>query len=545
MSSLKYKSDVIIVGGGIAGICAALELISAGKKVLLFERGGEKEFGGLGIWSFGGMFFVDTPEQRRGGIKDNTSLALRDWHNVAHFEDDDYYPIKWAEQYVHMCTPHVYSWLKKEGIKFFPVVHWVERGQYIPGNSYPRFHLVWGTGHGLTTRLISNLKNHPNASSHLEIKYEHKVEEISKTNNRVSGVRGIMENEEKGTFEATGDVTIIASGGMGGNLEKVRTHWHKDWGIPPKVILNGASPNQDGTLHDAAVKIDAQVTHLDRNWHYAAGVHHPRPHHQEHGLSLVPCKSALWLDYTGKRFGPEPLITAYDTRLLVETICQQKKKYSWQVLNMKIAKKELAISGSEFNQTIRDKKLFGFLKTLLFGNSALVKDMLDNCVDFVTAMSISELVDKMNALEGTNDVSLKNVKDSIEHYDEIVTRPKKYHNDEQLRRIGHARQYRGDRVRTCKFQKIFDKNSLPLIAIREHILSRKTMGGIQSDLQSRVLSKPINGKQHVIPDLYAIGECAGFGGGGMHGKGALEGTFLGSCVLTARIAAAHINGKTI
>ena len=514
MSTLKYNTEIIIVGGGIAGITAAYELLDRNKKVLLLERGAKKDFGGLAMQSFGGMFFVDTPEQRRGGIKDSADLALRDWYQVAQFEENDYYPKQWAAQYVNRCTPHVYTWLKERGIKFFPVVHWVERGQYVPGNSYPRFHIVWGTGHGLTTRLIQNLINHPKAASNLIIKYNHKVEEIISTGGRVSGASGIVEKDERKEFEAIADTTIIASGGMGGNIEKVKQNWYKPWGTPPKIILNGASKYCDGIVHDAAESINANITHLDKNWHYAAGVHHPRPHHQGHGLSLVPCKSALWLDYTGKRFGPIPLVTAYDTRYLVETICAQEKKYSWQMLNIIIANKEFAISGSEFNDAIREKKIFQFLKTTLLGNKKLVKDMIDNCPDFVMANSIEELVDKMNTLQGTNDVSLANVKESVERYDEMISRPQKYHNDEQLRRIAHARQYRGDRVRTCKFQKIFDKNALPLIAIREFILSRKTLGGIQTDLQSRVLTQPFNGQQETIPDLYAIGEVAGFGGGG-------------------------------
>jgi predicted oxidoreductase len=387
------------------------------------------------------------------------------------------------------------------------------------------------------------LLSHPKASSHLKILFQHKVENITFDGDRVSGVTGVFERAHP--FRAEGETTVLAAGGMGGSLQKVRQHWYKAWGPPPKVILNGASVYTDGLIHDAAEAINANITHLDKSWHYAAGVHHPRPHHDGHGLSLVPCKSALWLDYTGKRFGPIPLITGYDTRFLVETICRQPKKYSWQVMNLKIAHKEFAISGAEFNTAIREKNLPGFLKTILFGNKELVRDMLDNCPDFVMADTLEELVEKMNHLEGSQDVQLENVKKSVRSYDRMIAGPVKYHNDEQIRRIAHARQYRGDRIRTCKFQMIEDKSAMPLIAIREFILSRKTLGGIQTDLQSKVLTKPSSGEQNVIPDLYAIGENAGFGGGGMHGMGALEGTFLGACVLTARVAAADILGKTI
>ena len=541
----EYKADAVIVGGGIAGITAAIELMNEGQKVLVVDRDVEEELGGLAKWSFGGMFFVDSPLQRRAGIKDNVSLALRDWNSVADFGEHDHLPKLWAEQYVSMCTDHIYRWLTKEhGTKFFPVVHWVERGLYKPGNSYPRFHMVWGTGKGLTDDLIRSMRNHPKAASLLKMVYRHKAEELIVEEGRVVGVLG-KDEESDVPFIAKGENVLVATGGMGGNIQRVKDTWYKPWGEPPEVILNGSHPYALGDMHDAVEKIEGNVTNLDWHWHYAAGVRHPRPKWKDHGLSLVPPKSALWLDHTGKRFGPNPLITAYDTRWTVEEICKQEKKYSWQVLNMKIMIKEFAISGSESNEAIRDKNLFKFLKDILFGNKKLVNDMLDNSPDFVTANSIEELVDKMNALQGTDDVSLDHVKESVFHYDENIDRGEKYHNDEQLRKIAHARQYRGDRVRTCKFQKIVDPKAMPLVAIRESILSRKTLGGIQTDLGGRVMSKPVNGKSQPIPGLFAIGEAAGFGGGGSHGKGALEGTFLGGCVLTARIAAKTIVDKKL
>ncbi len=324
----------------------------------------------------------------------------------------------------------------------------------------------------------------------------------------------------------------------------MRENWYKPWGQPPKTILNGSHIYAIGDMHDAVKKISGNVTHLDWNWHYAAGVRHPRPEWKDHGLSLIPPKSALWLNYRGERFGPIPLITSYDTRWLVEEICKQDKKYSWQVLNMKIMMKEFAVSGAESNAAMRDKKFFGFVKDILFGNKTLVNDML-NSPDFVTAQSLEELVEKMNALEGTDDVQIDAVKNAVGKYDEQIDRGQKFHTDEQLRRIAHARQYRGDKVRTCKFQKIVAPDAMPLVAIRESILSRKTLGGIQTDLESRVMATTTIGSQQPIPGLYAIGEAAGFGGGGMHGKGALEGTFLGGCVLTARVAAKSISGKTL
>lgn len=536
----EYQADVVIVGGGIAGITTAIELLNFNKKVLIIDRDTKENFGGLAKESFGGMFFVDTPIQRKSGIKDSPEQAFEDWCSVANFGESDFLPKKWAKTYVYNSTPKVYDWLRDKGVSFFPVVHWVERGLFKPGNSVPRFHMVWGTGSELTNILIKTLFDHPQASTHLQIIYQHKVNELQKESNRISGVIGINESTGE-VFNANGKQVVVAAGGMGGNIKRVRDNWYKPWGTPPEVILNGAHKYALGDLHDAVENQKGVITHLDKNWPYAAGVNHPRPQREGHGLSLVPPKSALWLDFTGKRFGPIPLITAYDTRFTVEQICKQKKKYSWQVLNMKIAYKEFAISGSESNKAMRNKSWLGFIKTILFGNKDLVHDMLDNCIDFVTANTIDELVSKMNTLEGTDDVKLEHVKEAIGKYDKQIDLGPKFHNDDQLRRIAHTRQYRGDKVRTCKFQKIHDPKAGKLIAIREHILSRKTLGGIQTDLDCKVMGldgSPMEG-------LYAVGEVAGFGGGGMHGVGTLEGTFLGGCILTGRMAAYAIVDKKL
>lgn len=540
MSNLYNSSDAIIIGGGIAGIVSALELLKLDKKVVLFERGKEENLGGLAKVSFGGMFFVDTPIQRRSGIKDSAELAYSDWCRVANFNKDDHYPKLWAKHYVYHCKNYVFEWLKEEGVKFFPVVHWVERGLFRPGNSYPRFHLVWGTGHELIRVLLSNLLQHPKAKTHLTLKCEHKVEEFIVHNKRIVGVKGVDENKQE-TFTAEANAVVIASGGIGGSIKRVKENWYKPWGDPPETILNGSHPYADGLLHDKAQEQNAKITHMDKMWPYAAGVHHPRPSIADEGLSLVPPKSALWMNYKGERIGPMPLITAYDTRFLVEQVCKQEKKYSWQVLNRKIADKEFAISGAEFNQAIRDKKLLSFLKTLLFGNKELVDDMINNCKDFVVANTIEELADKMNELTGDNDVDVEALKEAVSSYDDNIARGSKFFNDEQLRRIAHTRRYSGDKVRTSKFQQINDPKAGPLIAIREFIVSRKTLGGIQTDLQCKVMDND----GEIIPGLFSTGESAGFGGGGMHGQGALEGTFLGGCVFTARIVAHTIADKPL
>ncbi|WP_100715435.1 FAD-binding protein, partial [Leptospira perolatii] len=369
----------------------------------------------------------------------------------------------------------------------------------------------------------------------LGIVFDARVKSLTRTNGRIDGC--IAQETKTGReliFKA--DHVVIASGGIAGNLMQVRKHWPKHLGQTPETLLNGSHPFAMGDLHAQAQKFGAQVTHLDKMWNYAAGVHHPNPKMENHGLSLVPPKSALWLDSNGERIGPQPLVTGFDTRFLVEQVCKQKEKYSWQVMNWKIAVKELAVSGSEFNDEIRNKNLIGFLKTVWFGNEGLVKLLTNECVDFVIANSVGELAEKMNQLAGRNSVRPEVLEKTIRAYDDRIDRGKSFRNDDQLRRIAQLREYRGDRVRTCNFQKILDPKAKPLIAIREFILTRKSMGGLQTDLRSRVLDT----KGKVIPGLYAVGEAAGFGGGGIHGKGALEGTFLGGCVLTSRFAVRSI-----
>ena len=537
MDSLKYKSDVVIIGGGIAGITCALELLDSNLKVILIDRDDRENFGGLAKESFGGMFFVDTPHQRRLGIKDSIDIATRDWFSFAEFDDGDLWQKKWAEKYIQQCRDDVYFWLRERSIKFFPVVHWVERGLHQPGNSFPRFHMVWGTGYELTISLIKHLEAHENVKN-LTLLYNHKGEEFTTVNGKVSGISGIDESNGA-TFEIEADHVVVATGGIAGNIEKVKENWYKPWGTPPEVILNGSHKFALGDFHDKISDIKGKVCHLDKMWNYAAGVHHHRPKHEFQGLSIIPPKSAIWLNSKGRRIGPIPLISGFDTRFLVEQVCRQEKKYSWQVMNMKIANKEMAISGSEFNTALREKNWIGFIKSALIGNKSLVSELVAENQDVITANSIEELAGKMNKLTGTNEVKIDLLIESISNYDQNIDRGQKYFNDEQLRRISYLRQYRGDRVRTCKFQKIDDKKAYPLVAIREFILSRKTLGGIQTDLGCRVLLDN-NKSDETIPGLYAVGEAAGFGGGGMHGKRSLEGTFLGGCVLTGRVAAQTI-----
>jgi predicted oxidoreductase len=539
MQNESFQADVIIVGGGLSGIVAALELLQNGKKVLLIDRDKSENFGGLAKWALGGMFFVDSQHQRKAGIKDSTALAIQDWFSFAQFDQEEHWGKNWAEQYIHLATTHGYEWLRKYQIKFLPVINWVERGLYQPGNSVPRFHIVWGTGWGLVQTLIGQLKQQA-TDRNLQLLFEHRVLEIITTQGNVVGVRGATTTG--GDFEYYADIVIVATGGINGSIEKIKANWHNHFGTPPATILNGAHPFAVGDLHNATSNINGNVVNLNKQWNYAAGIRHYAPRYPNHGLSLVPCKSALWLNYQGKRFHSMPLVAGYDTRYLVERICQEPVQYSWQVLNQVIAKKEFAISGSEHNELIRDKKFLPFLlQTLMRGSKDLVQKIVTQCEDVVVAYSLEELAEKMNLLTGEDHVEVAHLKASILPYDAQIQRGTAFYNDEQLRRIAHARQYRGDRMRTCNFQQILDPKAMPLIGIRAFILSRKSLGGIQTNLQSQVLAAPdTQGQQQIIPGLYAIGEAAGFGGGGIHGYRSLEGTFLGGCVITARVAVASI-----
>jgi len=532
-----YKTDVVVIGGGLAGIVAAYELLSAGRRVLLLDRDAEENFGGLAKESFGGILMVDTPEQRRAKIHDSPDLALRDWLSFGDFGRDEaaeYWPRRWADAYVHDSRPEIYEWLKARGVGFLPLPLWVERGQYAGGNSVPRWHVTWGTGHGLATQLIHALNTHPKHAA-LTVKFHHRVEALETENGRIVGCHGVTE-DTKEAFRVSADAVLVATGGINCSIERVRQNWHPEWRSAPAVILNGSHKFADGLLHDAVQASGGSVTNLDRMWNYAAGVHHWKPRKPGHGLSLVPPKSALWLNWRGERIGPQPLVSGFDTRDLVTQICRQEKQYSWQLLNKKIALKELAVSGAEFNPSIREKSTAGFLRDIVFGNKWLYQQMTENCIDFVVAQSLPELVEKMNALQGDDSVDLDTLRATVERYDAEIDRGPALFNDEQLRRIAHLRQWRGDRVRTCKFQKILDPGAMPLIAVREFIISRKSLGGIQTDLGSRVLDRA----GAPMPGLYAAGEAAGFGGGGMNGLRGLEGTFLGGCVYSARRAAKAI-----
>jgi predicted oxidoreductase len=533
-----YQADVVIAGGGLAGLATAHELLDRGLRVLILDRDTEERFGGLAKRSFGGVMFVDTPQQRKLGINDSPELAWSDWQSFAEFGADDDWPKRWARSYVEHSAELIFDWLTGCGVEFLPLVNWTERGLFRPGNTVPRWHIAWGTGFAIIEAVVAALNDHPHRDK-LEIRFGHRVERLSIKGGRVVGCLGKTEQGDS-DFEAAAEHVVLASGGIcGGDLSKVKANWFEPWGTPPATLLNGSHRYADGLLHDEAARHGAVLTHLDKQWHYAAGVHSRESESPREGISLVPPRSALWLDARGRRFGPVPLMGYSDTRWVVEQICRTPWQYSWQVLNWKIAIKELAVSGCDYMTAFRHKRKLQLVKEVLFGNKELARRLIDESEDFVVADTLTELMEKMEALSllGAT-IDREGMTADIRAYDDQVARGPRYFNDDQLRRIASSRQYKADRLRTCAFQTIDDPKARPLIAIREHILSRKSLGGLQTDLSSRVLDTT----GEPIPGLYAVGETAGFGGGGIHGKGSLEGTFLGSCVLTGRLAGRAIAG---
>lgn len=544
--------DAIIVGAGLAGLVAACELADAKKKTLLLDQEPEASIGGQAWWSFGGLFLVDSPEQRRMGIKDSFELAWQDWLGTAGFdreEDEDFWAVKWAKAYVEFAAGEKREWLRKRGIRFFPIVGWAERGGYLAdghGNSVPRFHITWGTGPGLVKPFVDRVFEAVK-EGFIDYRPRHRVDQLIVKNGKVVGVQGAIlvpdnvqrgeksSREEIGAFEFYGQAVIVASGGIGGNFELVRKNWPKRLGEPPKRLISGVPAHVDGRMLEISEKIGARIVNRDRMWHYTEGIKNWNPIWPEHGIRILPGPSSVWLDATGKRF-PTPCFPGFDTLGTLEAIMKTGYDYSWFILTKKIIEKEFALSGCEQNPDLTEKSIFQLLKQrLLPGPPEPVQAFMDKGEDFVISHSLEELVEKMNQLTGDNLLDYEDIKRQLEARDREIENT--FAKDLQIAAMRVARNYKGDRLsRVAKPHKILDPKNGPLIAVRLNILTRKTLGGLQTDLFGRVLNE--NGEP--IHGLYAAGEVAGFGGGGVHGYRSLEGTFLGGCIFTGRQAGRSI-----
>ncbi|MEE9313654.1 MAG: FAD-binding dehydrogenase [Rhizobiaceae bacterium] len=541
------KTDTVIVGAGLAGLVAAVELADRGKSVFLLDQEAENFLGGQAFWSLGGLFMVDTPEQRRMKIKDTPELALMDWMGSAQFDrTEDHWPRQFAESYIEFASGPMRSWLHDMGMRWFPVVGWAERGGSLAtghGNSVPRFHITWGTGPGIIEPFVDRVLEHAK-SGLIKLKFRHRVSNIIMTNGAATGVSGeILANDPKNRgqkssrkvvsdFEFQADSVIVTSGGIGGDFELVKQNWPIDrLGQPPKNMIAGVPDHVDGRMIGITKKAGGALINTDRMWHYTEGVKNWAPIWPAHGIRILPGPSSLWFDAEGNRF-PAPCLPGFDTLSTLKQILSTGYDYSWFVLTQKNIEKEFALSGSEQNPDFTSKKWIEVLKSRLGkGATAAVEAFKNKGEDFIVANTLEELVDGMNSKTSKSLINIEKLRAQIEARDLQMDNP--FSKDAQIMAIHAARNYRGDKlIRTAKPHKILDPRHGPLIAVKLHIVTRKSLGGIHTNLDSQVLDtngNPING-------LYAAGEAAGFGGGGYHGYNALEGTFLGGCLFSGRQA---------
>ena len=539
-------ADVIVVGAGLAGLVAATEVADAGKRVIVVDQEGEQSLGGQAFWSLGGLFLVDTPEQRRLGIKDSHDLALQDWMGSAGFDrDEDLWPKRWAEAYVAFAAGEKRGWLRAMGHRIFPVVGWAERGGYDAmshGNSVPRFHLSWGTGPGVVEPFERRAREAA-AEGRLIFRFRHRVDALAITNGNVDGVAGSIlapdpvargnssSRHTTGEFTLRAQAVIVASGGIGGNHDLVRQNWPKRLGDAPRNLISGVPEHVDGRMIGIAEAAGARLINRDRMWHYVEGIRNWNPIWPRHGIRILPGPSSMWFDATGTRL-PSPLFPGSDTLGQLHYIMRSGHDYSWFVLTQSIIKKEFALSGSEQNPDLTGKSwLMTARRATNKGAPGPVEAFKTHGADFVVRDNLADLVAGMNALADGNLLKLEHLQAQIEARDrEIANR---YVKDTQVMNIHNARRYIGDRlIRTATPHRILDPAHGPLIAVKLNILTRKTLGGFETDLDSRVFGRDGN----IMPGLYAAGEAAGFGGGGMHGYRSLEGTFLGGCLFSGRNA---------
>ncbi len=539
-------TDVVVVGSGLAGLVAAAELADAGKRVVLLEQEPEASFGGQAWWSFGGLFLVDSPEQRRLRVRDSLELARQDWFGTAAFDrDEDHWPRQWAEAYLEFAAGEKRAWLREQGVGFFPVVGWAERGGYTAtghGNSVPRFHIVWGTGPGLVEPFARRVRAAIDRGL-VDLRFRHRVTGLVVTDGAVTGVRGSVlapssaargeasSRDEVAPFEIAAQAVVVTSGGIGGNHELVRRNWPARLGPAPQRLLSGVPAHVDGLMLEATEAAGANLINRDRMWHYTEGIANHSPVWSRHGIRILPGPSSLWLDATGTRL-PVPLFPGFDTLGTLAHIGQTGHEHTWFVATKKIVEKEYALSGSEQNPDLTGRDVKLLLDRVRAGVSGPVQAFLDRGEDFVTATGLPELVAGMNRITGGSpEVDLATVEREVVARDREVANV--FTKDLQLTAVRGARGYLGDKlIRVAPPHRLLDPQAGPLIAVRLNLLTRKTLGGLETDLTGRVL-RPGGDP---FPGLYAAGEVAGFGGGGMHGYRSLEGTFLGGCLFSGRVA---------
>ncbi|MGK7234148.1 FAD-binding dehydrogenase [Streptomyces hygroscopicus] len=542
---MAYDADVIVIGAGLAGLAATAELADAGRKVILLDQEPEQSLGGQAHWSFGGLFLVDSPEQRRLRIRDNRELAWQDWLGTAGFDrEEDHWPRRWAEAYVDFAAGEKRSWLHAQGLRLFPLVGWAERGGYEAtghGNSVPRFHITWGTGPGVVAPFERRVRAGA-ARGLVDLRFRHRVTGLVRSAGTVDTVTGdILEpsraergtassREVTGAFELRAQAVIVTSGGIGGNHDLVRANWPERLGSPPERMISGVPAHVDGKMLGIAEAAGGRIINRDRMWHYTEGIENWNPIWPRHGIRILPGPSSLWFDARGRRL-PVPLFPGFDTLGTLEHIMRTGHDHTWFVLTRKIIEKEFALSGSEQNPDLTGKSVRDVLGRVRDGVPGPVQAFMDHGADFIVERSLTALVRRMNELTGEPLIDEAGLRREIVARDREIANP--YTKDLQVTALRGTRKYLGDRlIRTAAPHRILDPKAGPLIAVRLHILTRKTLGGLETDLSSRVLTE--GGEP--LPGVYAAGEAAGFGGGGVHGYRSLEGTFLGGCLFSGRTA---------
>jgi predicted oxidoreductase len=543
--AIARDADVIVVGAGLAGLVATAELADRGRRVILVDQEPEQSLGGQAWWSFGGLFLVNSPEQRRLRIRDSIELAWQDWLGTAGVDrEEDEWPRRWAEAYVHFAAEETRSWLHEMGHRLFPIVGWAERGGYTAtghGNSVPRFHITWGTGPGVVEPFERRVRAGVDRGL-VRLAFRHRVDEITRTAGVVDGVRGaclepsaVARGEPSsrtviGDFELHAQAVIVASGGIGGNHDLVRRAWPERLGQPPEHMISGVPAHVDGRMIAITRAAGGNLINSDRMWHYVEGIHNWKPIWPLHGIRILAGPSSLWLDARGHRL-PVPLFPGFDTLGTLEHLRTTGSDHSWFVLNTRIIAREFALSGSEQNPDLTGRSIRGVIERIRAGVPGPVQAFLDRGEDFVTATTLPDLVERMNRLTHRPLLDLAIVEREVRARDREIANP--FSKDAQVTAIRGARKYLGDRLtRVARPHRLMDPAAGPLIAVRLSVLTRKTLGGLQTDLESRVLGEDGN----PVPGLYAAGEVAGFGGGGMHGYRSLEGTFLGGCLFSGRLA---------
>ncbi|MGI8417200.1 MAG: FAD-binding dehydrogenase [Nakamurella sp.] len=544
--AIQPDTDILVIGAGLSGLVAAAEAADAGKWVTIVDQEPGASLGGQAYWSFGGLFLVDSPEQRRMGIKDSAELALADWLGSAAFDrPEDYWPEQWARAFVDFAAGEMRPWIKQQGISLFPIVQWAERGGYPAGghgNSVPRFHVTWGTGPAVLTPFVRRVNEHLK-TGRISVKFRHRVTALTTDATGVTGAsgeilqpsaveRGVPSSREVlGDFTIRAGATIVTSGGIGANHELVRANWPTGYGWPPGHLVSGVPDSTDGLMLGITAAAGGRLINSDRMWHYPEGIVNFAPVWTSHGIRILPGPSSLWLDAGGKRL-PPPLFPGFDAIGALRHITATGHDYSWFLLNRSIVGPEFALSGSEQNPDLTGKSVRLLAKSrLASGPTPAVQAFLDKGVDFLQADTLPELVEKMNELTGNNLVDVAALMQLVQQRDLQVR--SKLGKDPQVTAVAAARRFLGDRLmRIADDCELLDPKAGPLIAVRLHILTRKTLGGLETNLSSQVLGvdgAPVGG-------LYAAGEAAGFGGGGVHGYRALEGTFLGGCLFSGRTA---------